>query len=878
MKRDTLLDYFDERLRGDTEFLVHDDGYRVRRQSYDEVRRAAAAFAARLAGAGVGAGDAVLFWGENRPEWIAAFWGCLLRGAVVVPIDYRASSAFLDSIARRVGARLLLVGDDVAPARLDGVETWRFAELRGASGTKSPPLGAEADGRPPRPRAAAAGEAAPGAQHAQRHTGAAEHDPDAASEAAPDAPHVPDTGDTAEIVFTSGATSEPKGVVITHRNVLANIVPVEREVLKYRRYARPFRPLRFLDLLPLSHMFGQALATFIPPMLPGTCVFMKGYSPPAIVRQIRTRRISVLVCVPKILDVLKDHVVQAAPEAAEPAEGLGVAHRWWRYRRVHRLFGMKFWCFIVGAAPLDPALEAFWQRLGFLVVQGYGLTETAPIVTLNHPFRTRRGSVGKPIAGMQVRIADDGEILVKGDNVTTGYFGGTAEDDAVFENGWFHTGDLGALDDAGRLQVHGRKKEMIVTAEGLNVFPEDVERVVDAVPGVEESAVVGLTRDGGERVYAVAVLAAGTPPGDVARAANRGLADHQKVRGVLAWPGDRLPRTEGTRKLMRRAVKAWAEAGGAPAPAAAAGGERSVASILARISGGAVDGGTRLDELGLSSLERVELLMTLESELDAAVDERGMAGAATVADLEKLVTASGAGPARPAPAPFPFPRWNQAWAVRHLRRAALAVWLLPMTRLFAWIRVDGLDHVRALDGPAVFAANHQSFIDPSVILAALPRKTRHRVVTAMSKEFFAGHFDPANHTRIRRFTSSLNYYLATGFYNAFPLPQREAGAREALRYAGELVSAGNSLLIFPEGLRVTGEAVARFQPGATMLAARLDVPVVPVRLRGVDRVMGRGHRMARPGRVGVRFGAPRRLAGSDYAAMAADLEAAVEEL
>ena len=344
MKRDTLLDYFDERVRGDTEFLVHDDGYRVRRHSYDDVRRAATAFAARLAGAGIGAGDAVLFWGENRPEWIVAFWGCLLRGAVVVPIDYRASSDFLESIARRVDARLLLVGDDVAPAGLDAVETWRFAELR-----------------------------APGAD----------------AGATPPAPHAPAPGDTAEIVFTSGATSEPKGVVITHRNVLANIVPVEREVIRYRRYARPFRPLRFLDLLPLSHMFGQALATFIPPMLPGTCVFMKGYSPQAIVQQVRTRRISVVVCVPKLLDVLRDHVRQVAPETAEPpAAGLGVAHRWWRYRRVHRLFGLKFWCFIVGAAPLDPDLEAFWQRLGFLVVQGYGLTETAPIVTLNHPFRT----------------------------------------------------------------------------------------------------------------------------------------------------------------------------------------------------------------------------------------------------------------------------------------------------------------------------------------------------------------------------------------------------------------------------------------------------------------------------------------------------------
>ena len=147
MKRDTLLDYFDERLRGDTEFLVHDDGYRVRRHSYDAVRRASIAFAGRLAGAGVGAGDTVLFWGENRPEWIIAFWGCLRRGAVVVPIDYRASTGLLETIARRVDARILLIGDDVAPARLDAVETWRFSELR----TPAAAGGAPAAAPPPPP-------------------------------------------------------------------------------------------------------------------------------------------------------------------------------------------------------------------------------------------------------------------------------------------------------------------------------------------------------------------------------------------------------------------------------------------------------------------------------------------------------------------------------------------------------------------------------------------------------------------------------------------------------------------------------------------------------------------------------------------------------
>ena len=226
-----------------------------------------------------------------------------------------------------------------------------------------------------------------------------------------------------QIIFTSGATAEPKGVVIRHRNVLANIVPVEREVVKYRHYARPFHPLRFVNLLPLSHMFGQSMATNIPPMVRGTVIFTRSFNPHDIVRLIQSRRVSVLVCVPKILDVLREHVVRAFPESAEPPPaGISIPGRWWRYRRVHRALGLKFWAFVVGAAPLPPDLEEFWRRMGFAVIQGYGLTETAPIVTLNHPFKTSKGSVGTPIGGVEIRIADDGEILVRGENVTSGYY------------------------------------------------------------------------------------------------------------------------------------------------------------------------------------------------------------------------------------------------------------------------------------------------------------------------------------------------------------------------------------------------------------------------------------------------------------------------
>jgi long-chain acyl-CoA synthetase len=529
---------------------------------------------------------------------------------------------------------------------------------------------------------------------------------------------------------------------------------------------------------------------------------------------------------------------------------------------------------VVGAAPLDPALEEFWGRLGFVVVQGYGLTETAPIVSLNHPFGTSRGSVGKAIAGVEVKIAPDGEILVRGENVTRGYYGAEAATAEAFQGGWFHTGDIGEVDSDGRLFIRGRKKEMIVTPEGLNVFPEDVERVLTSVGGVLDAAVVGARHGSEERVQAVLALAEGVDANSVVREANARLLDHQKIRGVFVWPGRELPRTEGTRKLKRREIRDWVATGSQPRSAAAA---ETVEGLLSRYaSGRAVTPGTTIDELGLSSLERVELMVALEEQFQTTIDEGQFSAVKSVGDLEALVRAP-AMPVEPAEAVV-FPAWNRSAPVRLLRRASLATWILPIARVFAWIHVEGQEHLDRLDGPVIFAANHQSHMDTPVILAAMPGCVRARVAVAMAKEFFKAHFFPADHTRRQRFTNSLNYYLAATFFNAFPLPQREAGARETLRYIGELVGAGMSVLIFPEGKRTQAGEINPFRPGIGMIAARLGVPVVPVRLVGVDKVLHQTWKMARPGRVTVKFGAPLVLRGDDYPALTRQVEDAVRAL
>ena len=829
MRRDTLLDFFDSFAEYEAEFLVHFDGYRTRTHSYRELAGAARSFALRLQDKGLQKGDKVLFWGENRPEWIAAMWGCLLSGVVVVPVDYRASADLLRRVQAVAAAKVLLVGDEVGEHGLTGMPVWKFSSVEWTA----PSL--------PVPSADVSRE------------------------------------DIAEVLFTSGATAEPKGVIIQHKNVLANIVPVEREVQKYKRYQKPFAPIRFLNLLPLSHMFGQSMATFIPPMLPGITVFMSGYNPQEIIRQISSRRVSVLVCVPKILEVLREYVLKAVPESATPPPpGTHWTKRWWLYRRVHRLFGWKFWSFIVGAAPLDPELEEWWSRMGYVVIQGYGLTETAPIVTLNHPFHTRKGTVGKPIAGVQVKIAEDGEILVRGDNVTSGYLNPDAESARAFEDGWFHTGDVGAVDEAGRLSIRGRKKEMIVTPEGLNVFPEDIERVLNAVPGVHDSAVVGE-----DRVHAVLVLDDGADADTVVRSVNAKLEDHQKIRGASVWPSRELPRTEGTRKLKRREIWRWVT-GGATASGSGAAGEADVATVLAQyVPNRSIVPETTIDELGLSSLERVELLIALERRFNVTVDENAYATARTVADLERLVTQpvlSSAAPASTTSEPVDFPTWNRTRWAWWIRRFNLPLWLLPLARVFVWVRTRGLENLSGLEPPVIFAPNHQSHLDVPALMLALPPKWRYRVAPAMSKEFFRAHFFPGQFSLRERFTNGLNYYLAALVFNAFPFPQREAGARQTMRYTGELTSEGWCIVIFPEGkITDTGE-IAPFQSGVGLLASKLNVPVVPVRLVGLDQVLHRGWKMARPGRVEVRFGKPLRLEGEDYAALARKVEQAVKEL
>src|SRR6059036_2101886 len=516
MERRSIGEYLGSFLqRGQQHAYVQRRGYRTARWTYRQIAELAFRCARELANRGIAKGERVLIWGPNSAEWVAAFFGCALRGVIVVPMDDAVAQEFALRVAQQVGAKLLVCSREHAQA---GLSTLILDDL----------------------------------QEALRRHSAEPYNP------------VPiEASDPLEIVFTSGTTAEPKGVVISHGNVLGNVTPLEEEIRKYLKYERFVHPVRFLNLLPLSHVFGQFLGIFLPQLMGGTVIFQDTLKPADVISSIHREHVSVLAAVPRILQSLKEKIeldleedgqLNRFRETFRSAEGKHFLRRWWIFRRVHRQFGWKFWAFISGGAALDRATEEFWGRLGFAVIQGYGLTETTSLISVNHPFKVGKGSIGKVLAGREVKLASDGEILVRGNGVASGYWSGQELQPVETEEGWYHTGDVGELDAEGNLYFKGRKKDVIVTPEGMNVYPADLESALRQQPEVKDCVVVGLPRDGNAEPCAVMVMQEGKPAETALKRANESLAEYQRMRSWFVWPEQDFPRTS-TQKPRTSAIR-----------------------------------------------------------------------------------------------------------------------------------------------------------------------------------------------------------------------------------------------------------------------------------------------------------------------------------
>jgi len=831
-------------LKNDTAF-VYKRGYRTLRWTYRQVGQLTFRMGRELEARGINKGDRVMLWGDNCAEWVAAFFGCMLRGAVAVPMDKIALPDFARRVAADVDAKLVIC----SVALTGHVSGTAHMELETLSELV------------------------------------------AARSAEPYAPVAITREDKAQIIFTSGTTAEPRGVVLTHGNILTSVDPIEREIPKYRHYQRIYHPVRFLHMLPLSHVFGQTMGMFIPPVIRATVLFQDEFNPAEVIASIKRERASVLIAVPRVAESFKNKLeADLGPEIKkhwEAAESQRFLKRVWMFRKVHRYLGWKFWAIVCGGAALDPITEEFWRRIGYGIVQGYGLTETSSLVSLNHPFKPGRKSIGKVLAGREMKLdPETGEIMVRGSNVAQQYWQGKELKPVSGEEGWFRTGDLGALDAEGNLYFKGRSKNVIVTPAGLKVYPEDLEQALRRQADVRDCVVFGTARGGNAEACAVLLLRDPAAANVVVAAANQTLADFQKIRAWYTWPDEDFPRTSTLKpklEIIKRVAEAQMNGHGGAAASEAGAGSGTLQELIQSISGRKVTltPGARLeDDLNLSSLDRVELVAALENRYQVDLGDREFSQATTVADLEELLkNKAAAGEPEARPKDYPYPRWAQRWPFTWIRALGYHLVTLPYILVMARPKVSGRDKLKGFQGPALIICNHISQIDIGFVMAALPFRLRTRLAVAMQGEMLRGMVHPPKETFfLLRWWLPVRYTLIALFFNVFALPQK-AGYRESFKFAGDSADRGFNIVIFPEGKRTETGEMSPFRSGIGLLATHLNLPVIPMKIDGLFPFRVAKKHYAPPGAVQVKIGDPVKFeATADAEEIAKQLERIVKAL
>ena len=807
------------------------------RYTYAELRECALRAAVFLGRRGVARGDKVALLAENSPEWGMAFFGVVRSGAACVPIAAAATPREAVSLLARSDAKVLLLGEAQAGRRRDleqrvreqgrSVAIVSLGELLAPSGRDEEREGTS--GLPPAP--------------------------------APD--------DTASILFTSGTTGAPRGVVLSHRNLASQV----GQLLAV--YDLDHRD-GMLSLLPLHHSFELSAGLLVPLSRGARITYLSELTGDAITSALRSGRVTCMVGVPAVWDLMRRRLLgrvrERSPRLGDLASRLIALNRRLRdetplnlgpllFAPVHLALGGRIRYLISGGAALSrESLETF-RGLGFELLEGYGLTEAAPVLTVNRPGdRPAPGVVGAPLPGVELRIdgpdaSGVGEILARGPAVMAGYYNDPEATGEALDGGWLRTGDLGRLDGAGRLQIAGRLKDVVVGPDGENVHPEELERLYAAPALIQELCVVGLPDpDGAERVACLAVPNVQAAPGRTAtewrerieahvRRTAAGLPAHKRIRVLHVQEGE-LPRT-ATRKVQRREVATLLTALEADrAPRATAEVVPSDVEWLERIVAPLVGcrprdlrPGASLDQLGLDSLGYAELVAALEAAGYEPPPVERLASLRNLGELAAMLAPGGkaatgpAAPVRHADHEIAVPPLLAALGRRGYRMAER---LLYGGVLQA--RVRGRMHVPR-EGPFLVAANHLSHLDAGLVRLALGASGDRLFVLAAADYFF---------------DTALKRAFFSSFAGLLPV-ERGATTADSLRRAVETLEKGFNVLVFPEGTRSRSGALQEFHRGVGHLALRARVGVLPVRVE-TRRALPPGSLTLKSRRVDARIG------------------------
>ncbi|MBI4806731.1 MAG: AMP-binding protein [Desulfovibrio sp.] len=788
--------------------------------------------AAWLREKGLTPGDPVVLSLENSPAWGAAYFGIILSGGVAVPVDVQSVPADAAYYVQKCRARLVLASHP---------ETF----------SDDPPTDCVL---------------ARGLEEALSHEPLSEADI-----------HIAEPHDVAVLIFTSGTTGRPKAVMLTHENLLANVASVFATGLLYPTD-------NFLAVLPLHHAYPCMVNLLVPLLLGVRTTYVETLMPEAILAALKKAQVSMLVLTPQYVGVffrrirkrfedLPFGLGQGLQKLLSATAGLRPDPLGPLRRAVRRGLGPDFRFFITGGAKCEPEVMSGMASLGIPVLEGYGLSETSPVISINRPDTGKHGSVGVPLPGIEASIdAPDaegyGEILVRGKNVMPGYFEDPEATANAFRDGWFRTGDQGRMDPDGLLFVRGRERDIIVLPSGKKFPAEEVEAHYRQAPSVGDICVL-QDQSGALRAVVTPNLEffKVTDSPDVRHnirwdleVLSRNLPAYKRVSNVVIVPGE-LPKTRLGKTKRHLVEKMLAEGRTAPEPGGETwrqldeAGQRALAAIREVTGAEVISPSSHLElDLGLDSLKRLELLTLLEDDLGRSVPEEAFQQLATARDVVEYVSdfaseSSSETVRKNAPTDHPKTRDQRASETSQdahdagltpdlAARVRLDIGLLDrsatmmlagligsVARLGFGLRVRGQENIP--EGAAIICPNHASYLDGFMIFAATPMRHKTRLFFLGLARFFEARI-------IRRLAAR------------FRLIAVDAGKiSETMRLSAFVLRHGKLLCVFPEGARtVTGE-LQEFKKGPVILSKELGVPVVPAAITGTFEAWPVGGRLKR---------------------------------
>jgi long-chain acyl-CoA synthetase len=776
-------------------------------------------------------GERAVIFSENRPEWVYALYGTWQRGGIVVPVDFMSGPEEVSYILSETEPQVVFFSDQTKEVLEKALE-----------GLKMEPLLYNFDRIVlPKPF----GKVLSRSLH-----------------------------DTALILYTSGTTGQPKGVMLSFKNLLSNIRAIKKVGVAGKEDST-------LALLPFHHSYPLMVTLLVPLNLGATVVFLNRLSSEELLKALREHKITILVGVPRLYQLLHTRLMERVQASLlgrllfRLSPYMNKSLRKLFFKKVHTAFGGRLKYMVSGGAKLPPDVALDLEKLGFTVLEGYGLTETSPIVSFNPPDRPKLGSVGLPIEEVHVKIAEDGEVLVRGVNVMQGYYKKPEETAKAFKEGWLLTGDLGYMDSEGYLYITGRKKEIIVLAGGKNVNPEELESLIlKTSRGIKEVAVLEV--DGSLKALVV-------PDFDWLRSegvvnveeyvrwkvidkVNLQLPEWKRITGFKVV-GQELPKTRLGKlrrfllpELYKRAEEVREEREESPLMKTEEG--RLLGEFIKRLTGKEPKGYEHIElDLGLDSLAKVELLSFVEQSFGVSLSEEELSNRPVLEDLIRLITE------RRERLEVKDVNWKDILLQAEpysLEEHALIfntgrLLLKALFKLYNRLEVEGIENLPK--PPFIIAPNHASYLDGFVLAASLPSDLAIKTYFLGEEEYFKG-FPASLFGKLAHvITINLNKKL-----------------RESLQKTAWALRLGKVVVIFPEGARTRDGSLLPFRKGFALLSKELNIPVVPTALIGTYEAMSIYDKLPKPEKIKVRFGKPIYPEGKSYEELTEEVRRAVLEL